>query len=183
MRARFSRSSSFVRSRAATALRHASNRAATPPTRVLESRVRVDEIDVLGRIEERLVFVLSVQIEQARAEIAQRRRGRERVVDEGAAAALIRHFAAHDRLAAVRTLEDGLHRRERLTRAHEVGARAAAEQQVDRPDDDGFSGASFAGEDVQARLELDFEMLDDRQMSNAQEPEHVEAGTRMISDL
>ena len=138
---------------------------------------------MLGRIEQRLVFVLSVQIEQARAEIAQRRRGRQRVVDERAAAALSGHLAAHDRLAAVRTLEDGLHRRERLARAHQVGAGAAADQQVDRFDEDGLSGAGFAGEDVQARLELDFEMVDDRQMANAQEAKHVEAGTPMISDL
>ena len=67
--------------------------------------------------------------------------------------------------------------------AHEVGAGAAADQQVDGFDEDGLAGAGFAGEDVEAGLELDLEVIDDRQMAHAEEAKHVETGTPIVSNL
>jgi hypothetical protein len=76
-----------------------------------------------------------------------------------------------------------LDRRGVLASAHEVAARAAADEQIDRLDEHGFSGAGFAGEDVQPRFELDLETLDHRQMSHAEKAEHVETGTLMLSNF
>ena len=183
MRARFSRSSSRVRSSAPAAARHSSKRAPTRRASVVVSGERVEQREVLRRIEQRLVLVLSVQIDERRAELAQRRGRRERVVDERAAAALRRDLAAHDDLAPVGPLEDGLHGRGVLAGADEVGARASADEQVDGLDEDGLAGAGFSREDVQARLELDLEPIDDREMAHAEEAKHVETGTPIVSDL
>ena len=79
--------------------------------------------------------------------------------------------------------EDGLDGGGVLAGAHEVGAGAAADEQVDGFDEDGLAGAGFAGEDVQAGLEFDLEPVDDRQMAHAQEAKHVETGTPIVSDL
>ena len=75
---------------------------------------------MLGGIEQRLVFVLAVQVDELAPEFPQRRRRGERVVDERAAAALRRDLPSHDHLAAVRPLEDRLNRRGLLAGAHEV---------------------------------------------------------------
>ena len=144
---------------------------------------RVEHDDMFGRVEERLVLVLTVQIDQRRAELAQRGRRRERVVDERAAAALRGDLAPHDDFAAVGPLEDRLDGRDLLAGPDEVGARPPADQQVDRLNDDGFAGAGFAGEDVQAGFELDLEAVDDRQMTHGEKTKHVETGTPIVSNL
>jgi hypothetical protein len=143
----------------------------------------VEDDDVFGRIEEGLVFVLAVQVDERRTQFPQRRRRRQRVVDEGAAAPLRGDLAAHDHFVSVGAFEDRLDRRDRFAGAHEVGAGASADEQVDGFDDYGLAGAGFAGEDVQAGFELDFETFDDRQVAHAEKAKHVETGTPIVSNL
>ena len=133
----------------------------------------VEQRDVLVRIEQRLMLVLPVQLDQSAAKLAERGRGRERVVDERAAAALRRDLAAHDDFVAAVPLEDGLYGRGLFAGAHEVGARASADEQVDGFDEDRLSRAGFAGEDVEPRLELHLERFDHCEMANAQEAQHA----------
>ena len=92
-------------------------------------------------------------------------------------------LAADDDFAAVGAFEDGLNRRGVFAGADEVGAGAAADEQVDGLDEHGLARAGFAGEDVEARFELDLESVDDRQVAHAEKAKHVETGTPIVSDL
>ena len=129
------------------------------------------------------MFVLAVQHDERRTEIAERGGGGERVVDEGAAASLTRDFAADDHLGAVGALENGLDGGEVLARADEVGARASTDEQTDRVDEDGLARARLAGNDVEAGFELHLELIDHGEMANPEKTQHVRTGTLMISGL
>ena len=113
-------------------------------------------------IEQCLMFVLAVQLDEARRQILQRAGRRQLAVDEGAAATLRGDFAAHQQLlpAALEnaSIDGGV-----FARPDQVAGGAAAQQQTDRFDENGFAGPGFAGEDVQAGLELDLDRVDDRQ--------------------
>ena len=70
-------------------------------------------------------------------------------------------------------LEDGFDGGRVLAGADEVARRAAAEEQADRLDEDRLARAGFAGQDVEARLELDLDGVDDREVRDAEEAEHL----------
>jgi hypothetical protein len=53
-------------------------------------------------------------------------------------------------------------------RAHDGGVRAAAKQQPDRVDDDGFPGAGLACEYREARTKRDVELVDDGEIADTQ---------------
>ena len=101
----------------------------------------------------------------------QRAGGRQRAVDERAAAALRGDLAADEQLFAA-ALEDRFDGRGVLAGADEVARGAAAEQQADGLDEDRLAGAGFAGQDVQAGVELDLDRVDDREVLDAKEAEH-----------
>ena len=67
-----------------------------------------------------------------------------------------------------------------LAGAHEVARGPAAEQETHGLDQDGFTRAGFAGEDVQARLELDLGRVDDREPLDAEEAKHAERARTSI---
>ena len=129
------------------------------------------------------MLVLAVQIDQDAGQLAERRAGGERAVDEGAAAALRRDLAPQDHFPAVRRVEDGLDRRRVLPGPDEVGRGAAADQQPDGADEDGLAGAGLAGQDVQAGLELELEAVDDGQIADGEEAEHETAKCHLIRCL
>ena len=134
-----------------------------------------------GGIEQDLVLVLAVQIDERAGGLAERRAGDERAVDEGPAAPLRRDFAADDHFAAVGLLEDRLDGRGLLAGPDELGAGASADEQSDRADEDGFAGAGFAGQDVEAGREFELESIDDGEVGDAEEPDH--GGSPILSDL
>ena len=70
-------------------------------------------------------------------------------------------------------LEDRLDRRGLLAGADEVGGGAAADEQPDGADEDRLARPGFAGQDVQARLELELEPVDDGEVADGQEAQHV----------
>ena len=86
-----------------------------------EIRVPVQQIQMTGGIEQRLVLVLTVQVEQLGAKRPKPAGRDQAVVDERPAATLRRHFPAEDPLAAVgrlgRRLDDSLVR----AGAHDIG--------------------------------------------------------------
>src|SRR6476620_12107569 len=104
-----------------------------------------------GRIQKRVVLVLTVELDQLNREVLQGGSRRQSTVDEGAASALRAELAAdHDLFPAV--FEDCLDRRSFFASADEVSCRASTEQQPDGFDEDGLAGTGFASEDVEAGL-------------------------------
>ncbi len=117
------------------------------------------------RIEQRLMLVLAVQLDQARGQILERAGGRERAVDERAAAALRGDLAPDEQFVAVRLSKIASTVGDLFAGPDEVAGGAAAEQQADGLDEDRLAGAGLAGQDVEARLELDLDRVDDREVA------------------
>ena len=88
----------------------------------VEPAESVEDVQVRGGIEEDLMFVLSVELDQATREILQRARRDQLAVDEGATPALRGDFPAHDHLFPA-AVENGFDGRRVLARSHEVGRR------------------------------------------------------------
>jgi hypothetical protein len=57
-------------------------------------------------------------------------------------------------------------------RPHEVRVRPAAERDVERLEEDRLAGAGLAREDVQAGLEHELELLDDREVADRERAQH-----------
>ena len=125
-----------------------------------------------GRIEQGLVFVLAVQLDQAGRQILQRTGVHQRAVDERAAPALRRDLTPHQQLFSS-AFEDGFDGGGILARPHEVAGGTAPKQQPDRLHQDRLACAGFAGQDVEARIELDFDRVDHGEVFDAKEREHV----------
>ena len=135
----------------------------------------VDQINVRRRIEQGLMFVLSVQLDEACRQLAERRCRRERAVDEGAAATLRRDFAAHEQLFPC-DFENGFDGRGVLAGPHKLRRGPTAKEESDGLDQDRLPSPSLAGEHIEPGFELDFRLINDRQMGYAQEAEHDDSG-------
>ena len=141
----------------------------------LEARPRIQQREMLGGIEQLLMFVLAVQLDQPIRQILERRGGGQRAVDEGAAAALRGDLAAHDQLAAVFGFEDRFDGGDVFAGANQILRGASAEQQADRLDEDGLAGAGLAGQDVERLFKIDGDRLDDRKVADGQVADHEES--------
>jgi hypothetical protein len=174
VRARFSRSLIWLRWSASAAVRHASNDAATSANRAGSPPKASKKGDVLGRVHQRAVFVLTMQTHDGFAEFPQRRGGGERVVDEARLrpCAEISRRTITSRPFAVSKIA-WTEARSSPVRT-KVGARASTHQEVDGFDEHGLARARFAREHVQAWTEFDVEPIDHGQMTHTQEAQHVE---------
>ena len=112
------------------------------------------------------MFVLPVEFDQPVGQILQRAGGRQRAVDEGAAAALRGDLAPHQQLFSA-AFEDRFDRRDVFAGADEVAGGAPAEQQSDRFDEDRLAGAGLAGQHVQAGVEFDLDRVNHREVLDA----------------
>ncbi len=133
------------------------------------------------RIEQRLVLVLAVQLDEARAT--------GRAAPPAVASAPLMNERLRPWLVISRrtissrpsgVFEDRFDGRLRLAGADQIGRGAGAEQQADRLDEDRLARAGLAGQDVEAGLELDLDGLDDRKVADAEEAQHV-GGTSIVS--
>ena len=61
---------------------------------------------------------------------------------------------------------------ELLAGAHEVRRGAAANQKANGADQDRLARSSFSGEDIQAGLELELELVDDGKMADGKKTKH-----------
>jgi hypothetical protein len=155
------------------------------PIRVGES---VEHGELVHGFEEPLVFVLAMHVDEVIAEALQEADRHRRVVDEGTVSASPRELAAHEDLPIVgsesRLLENGestavavvfeasLHGGRIRPGADDVGLGARPAQEEESVDQQGLAGARFAREDVQSRNEGDGDRVDDREISDAQLPQH-----------
>jgi len=131
------------------------------------------------RIEKRLMLMLAVQFYQLRRQFAQRSRGRDDAINEGAAAALTREFPFHNGVGPG-VFEDRLDGSAGLTSPHKVGRCTTTQQESDGFHEDRFTRSRLTGQDVEARFELDVDSLDYREVTNAQDTKHV-SGTSIVS--
>src|SRR5262249_23059304 len=97
-----------------------------PRPEVCEVREVIEQWQMRERVEERLMLVLSVQLDQPGRQIAKRGRGGEGPVDEGSTPALGCDFPADHHFTALGGLEDGLDDRLGFTGADEILRRARA---------------------------------------------------------
>ena len=126
---------------------------------------------VLGR-KQPLLPVLAGVHEKAWTELGQAVLGTQVVVDEQAAAARAGQLAAQEELLAVQA-EHGLHQGLVPAGPDQVGRDALAEDEVQGAQDEGLARAGFAREHVQAGAELQFHVVDEGQIANAQCLEHI----------
>src|SRR5262249_22487351 len=117
------------------------------------------------------MLVLSVQFDEARRQLAQGRRRRERTVDESPAAALRGDLAADEELFSA-TFEDSFDRRGFLPRSHQLSGCPTAQEQPHGLGQARLSGAGLACQHVETGVELYLRPIDDREMGNAQEAKH-----------
>ena len=120
------------------------------------------------------MFVLAVQFDEPIRQVFEGRGGGQRAVDECAAPALRGDLAPDDQLAAVFGLENRFDGGDVFAGANQVLGRASAEQQADGFDEDGFSGAGLACQDIERLFKVDGHRLDDRKVADGQIANHRE---------
>ena len=121
--------------------------------------------------EERLMFVLPVELDESRRKFLEGGGRCEFAVDERAAPAAGADLAPDNQLVSV-AFEDGLDGGALLASSDEVSRGSAAEQQAHRLNEDGLACPGFACQDIQAGIELDFDGVDDRQAPNPEKTQH-----------
>jgi hypothetical protein len=130
--------------------------------------------EVRGRVKQRLMLVLAVQLDEPRRQFLQRSGRGQGAVDESAAPALRGDLAAYQELFPA-VLENRLDRGDVLASANQVpgcpppSSRPTASTSIDLP------APGLARQDVQARVEFDLNRVDDRQVLDAQEAKHGES--------
>src|SRR5207249_3696981 len=137
----------------------------------VEAAEGVEDRQMGGWIEQRVMLVLAVQLDEPGGQILERSSRRERSVDEGAAASLCGDFAANEHLL-VPALEDGFDRCGIFTGPDEVARRAAAQEQPHGLDQDGLPRAGLTGQNVQAGPEFNLDGVDDREVIYFEKAEH-----------
>ncbi len=163
-----------------------------------EAAVRVDERALHVRGEERLVRVLSMQVDQLLADVLQLHEGCRTAVDPGAAAALRVQRPAQE--------QGGVARREivlgepgadagpvaDLEGGGELGAlgtgpqlaqfEAVAQEERERIQQDRLAGAGLPGQDREAAVELEIERFDDDEVADGQQAKHESGDARRGAD-
>ena len=155
----------------------------------------VEDVELGGGVEKGLVVVGAVEVDEAGAEALEEGQGDGGVVDKGLAAAGGLDGAAEDELSAfagveagfgeegvdfrgVGEVEGGLDGALGFAGTDRGGVGAFAEEQIEGPDEDGFAGAGFAGDDVEPGFERDGGFLDEGEIFHSQERQHGEEDSR-----
>ena len=115
-----------------------------------------------------LVRARAVYVDETAAEFLQLRDGDALVVDPRARAAFGGDGAADDGASEV-GFDLGFFR----AVAHYRAVGATAEHEFERPDQDGFSRARLAGDDIEPGSECDFDLLDDSKVRNCKLVQHL----------
>ena len=164
---------------------------------IVDSGKAVQQRQPRSGIERQHRLVLRMNHRQVRRQLLEHRHRRRLVVDEDAALAAGRNLAAQDDLAFLGVDAVGFQHRadggrvgvedrgdHRLVGAMADGVAGGfvAEQQRQRVDEDGFSGAGFAGQQVETGGELHGDVVNDRVVFDSQFQQHVSSrGCQPIS--
>ena len=137
--------------------------------------------------QERKVLVLTVDVHEMRGKLLEKGQRNVAAVDEDRALARARNLAENDELVLALDLllcEERRQSRIPLTRKYRLDAQgiaaaadgirgdALSENRTKRVDQDGFTGAGLAREDVQPRTELDGNLLEQCKIPYAQTLQH-----------
>src|SRR5687767_14717390 len=126
-----------------------------------------------------------MNIQQSRCEFFQGGYGRRLMIDENTIALVRGDLTANDDLRPFRVqteaienvtqidFEHGFDYRSRFPAADHFRGRLGADQQPERVNEDGFAGAGFAGEEIEALIEVKFELVDEREIAHSQEAQHT----------
>ena len=118
-----------------------------------------------------LVGVLAVQVDQAGAQVGQRRCRGQAAVQVGTAAAVARHDPAHQDLV-VTVQEAALDHGLVDPGTHDRGIGTASQQQLDGTHHQGLAGTGLAGDRGQARTEHHGDLVDHPQARDPQLQQH-----------
>ena len=144
----------------------------------------VEDVALRDRPQERLGFVLSVEIYQRATQVRQHTNGSRTAVGPGPIPAFRVDVPPHDEHAFVdldtglvrrrvhvrcpAELEGRLDNRPRRTGANDVGTGALAQQQAQRVDEDGFPCPGFARQHVQTGLQKQCRVRDDGEVADTE---------------
>src|SRR5207244_13565152 len=128
-------------------------------------------VKVSCRVEQCLVLVLAVELEDASRQVLQRAGGDESAIDERPAASLCRDLTADEQLLAG-GLKNGFNARHLFPGADELARSPVPEEQTDGLHEDRFAGPGLTGKDVESRIELDLDRVDDGEPFDAEEAKH-----------
>jgi len=144
---------------------------------------------VVGDLEQKLMFMLAMQINEQVAQLSQNRQRHRGIVDEAAALAGGMHLAAHQQALALfidllpaqkgrggrNGGDEKLALDHRLVRsaADHLSAEAVAQQGGQSADEDRFARAGLAGDDVQPRREANLEFIDEEIVFGVEKSEHA----------
>src|SRR5262245_27825499 len=130
-------------------------------------------------VKERLLLMLSVNVQQLRRQFPENRNGCGLVVDVNPISFVRRDFSSDDELAVLSVeakpvevvaefhLEDGFDDRAAFAGTYHFCRCFASRKQAQRIDDNGFAGPSFTGKKVETVFEMKFELIDQSEVSNA----------------
>ncbi len=137
------------------------------------ARVAVEGPPLGGGVEQRLVRVLTVEIDETRAELGELARGREATVDVRATAALARdHPRDHRLVARIGVDETTLHARFESAVADKSGVGASADEQLERLHDERLARTGLSGDGGEAGAEQQLEVGDDAEVDDVQLGKH-----------
>ena len=158
----------------------------------------IEDGELFGGMQQGLVIVRAVHVHQPLADGGERGEGRGRTIDELAVGARIGECALEDkpmvvaglqavfiekafqRSAQLLHVEHGLDGATVAAAADEGTIGAFAEDEVERADDDGLARAGFAGNDVEARPELERQVRNEGEVFDAKRRQHVRFGREKI---
>ena len=149
--------------------------------------MRVEQCPLRVAAKQRLVGMLTVDIDQELADLAHLLGGRRRTVDVAARAAAGVEYAAQDQfvpgvevvggqpgdyLRQPTDLEGRRHLGPLATGTHDAGIGAVAEGQRQRIDQDRLAGPGFPGQRAETGRKLEFQPVDDDEVANCKVAQH-----------
>ena len=147
----------------------------------------VDQGELAGIIEEGLLLMLAMDVEKQRRQLTQCRNGAGLVIDVDAIPFVGRDLAADNDVAAFRIqsksievgadvgFKNGFDDGAAFAGADHLAESFRTGKQSERVNDDGFSCAGLAGQEIETFFEVKLELIDQSKISNAKKPQHTRA--------
>jgi len=150
-----------------------------------QTRICIDENKLARVVQKRLLFVLSMDVQEQRGKIAQSRHCARLVIDEDTISFVRRDLPANDQFAllGIQTelfefraqigLKNCFDNGSAFAGAHHLRRSFRAGKQAQSINDNGFSGSRFARKKIEAVLEMKFKVINESKISNAKKPQHT----------